>query len=146
MNPSSRQTQSLILRVTGHFLLPLLVLFSLFLLLRGHNEPGGGFIAGLVAASAVALHLFFSDVASARRLIFVDPRDLLGWGLTFALISGLPAMFLGQPFLTSQWLEVNVPMFGMLKVGTPLLFDIGVYLVVLGTVLNILLSLAEAED
>jgi multicomponent Na+:H+ antiporter subunit B len=146
MNSSSRQTQSLILRVTGHFLLPLLVLFSLFLLLRGHNEPGGGFIAGLVAASAVALHLFFSDVQSARRLIFVDPRDLLGWGLTFALLSGVPAMFVGQPFLTSQWLEMKVPMFGLLKVGTPLMFDIGVYLVVLGTVLNILLSLAEAED
>lgn len=140
------QHDSLILRVTGYFLLPLLFMFSLFLLLRGHNEPGGGFIGGLVAAAAVILHLFFSNVQSARRLIGVDPRDLLGWGLAIAILSGIPGLFLGQPFLTSQWMQLNVPMFGMMKVGTPLLFDIGVYLVVIGTVLTILLSLAEAED
>jgi multicomponent Na+:H+ antiporter subunit B len=145
MNPS-RQPHSLILRSTGQALLPLLILFSLFLLLRGHNEPGGGFIGGLVASSAIALHLFFTDVQSARRLLHVDPRDLLGWGLSLALLSGVPALVLGQPFLTAQWLQMQVPMFGLLKVGTPLLFDLGVYLVVIGTVLNILLSLAEAED
>lgn len=141
-----KHPESLILRVTGHFLLPLLVMFSLFLLLRGHNEPGGGFIGGLVASAAIALHLFFTDVQSARRLIWVDPRDLLGWGLAIAIGSGVLAMFGGQPFLSALWVELTVPIFGMLKVGTPLLFDIGVYLVVIGTVLNILLALAEAED
>lgn len=141
-----RQHQSLILRVTGYFLLPLLILFSLFMLLRGHNEPGGGFIGGLVAAAAIVLYMIFSDVKAARRLVAVDPRDLLGWGLAIAILSGLPGLFLGQPFMTSQWMELDVPMFGMLKVGTPLLFDIGVYLVVIGTVLTILLTLAEAED
>lgn len=141
-----KQPDSLILRVTGHFLLPLLIMFSLFLLLRGHNEPGGGFIGGLVASAAIALHLFFTDVKSARRLIWVDPRDLLGWGLSIAIASGVLAMFGGQPFLSALWTEMTLPIFGMLKVGTPLLFDVGVYLVVIGTVLNILLSLAEAED
>lgn len=143
---SSHQHNSLILRVTGYFLLPLLILFSLFMLLRGHNEPGGGFIGGLVAAAAIVLYMIFTDVKAARRLVAADPRDLLGWGLAIAILSGLPGMFLGQPFLTSQWMELDVPMFGMLKVGTPLLFDIGVYLVVIGTVLTILLTLAEAED
>ncbi|MDF1628551.1 MAG: Na+/H+ antiporter subunit B [Alcanivoracaceae bacterium] len=141
-----KQPDSLILRVTGHFLLPLLIMFSLFLLLRGHNEPGGGFIGGLVASAAIALHLFFTDVQSARRLIWLDPRDLLGWGLSIAIASGVIAMFSGLPFLSALWTELTVPMFGMLKIGTPLMFDIGVYLVVIGTVLNILLSLAEAEE
>ncbi len=141
-----KRPDSLILRVTGHFLLPLLIMFSLFLLLRGHNEPGGGFIGGLVASAAIALHLFFTDVQSARRLIWVDPRDLLGWGLCIAIASGVLAMFSGLPFLSALWTEMTLPIFGMLKIGTPLLFDIGVYLVVIGTVLNILLSLAEAEN
>ncbi|SEQ45456.1 multicomponent Na+:H+ antiporter subunit B [Ectothiorhodospira magna] len=138
--------QSLILRTTAHFLLPLLLVFSVFLLLRGHDEPGGGFIAGLVAASAVALYMFALDIHSAKRVLRFEPRDLLGWGLLFGVISGVPAVFMGQPFFTSQWLELTLPVLGELKVGTPLLFDIGVYLVVIGGVLLILLSLAEAED
>lgn len=137
--------QSLILRTTGYFLLPLLILFSLFLLLRGHNEPGGGFIAGLVASSAVALHLFFTDIQAARTLLWVHPRDLIGWGLVLALLSGVPGVFEGKPFFTSQWFELNLPLLGEMKVGTPLLFDFGVYAVVIGSVLTILLTLAEAE-
>ncbi|WP_412851727.1 Na+/H+ antiporter subunit B [Ectothiorhodospira shaposhnikovii] len=138
--------QSLILRTAAHFLLPLLLIFSVFLLLRGHNEPGGGFIAGLVAASAVALYMFALDIRSAKRVLRFEPRDLLGWGLLFGVISGVPAVFMGQPFFTSQWLELTLPVLGDLKVGTPLLFDIGVYLVVIGGVLLILLSLAEVEE
>ena len=136
---------SLILRVTGLFILPLLILFSLFLLLRGHNEPGGGFIAGLVAASAVALHMFFTSVEAARRMIAVDPRDLIGWGLLIAIASGLAPILSGRPFMEARWIEMTVPAFGLVKAGTPLLFDLGVYLVVTGTVLAILFSLAEDD-
>lgn len=138
--------QSLILRTAGHFLLPLLLLFSLFLLFRGHNEPGGGFIAGLVAAAAVVLYLFSMDIASARRVLRVDPRSLLGSGMLLAVLSGVPGVFRGQPFFTAQWWEVTVPGLGMVKLSSVLLFDIGVYLVVLGAVLTIMLTLAEAED
>lgn len=138
--------QSLILRTAGHFLLPLLLLFSLFLLFRGHNEPGGGFIAGLVAAAAVVLYLFSMDIASARRVLRVDPRSLLGSGMLLAVLSGVPGVFRGQPFFTAQWWEVTVPGLGMVKLSSVLLFDIGVYLVVVGAVLTIMLTLAEAED
>ena len=137
---------SLVLRTTGYFLLPLLLIFSVFLLLRGHDEPGGGFIAGLVASAAVCLHLFFTDIAATRRLLHIDPRDLLGWGLTLATFSGIPGVFMGDPFFTSQWVEMTLPILGETKVGTPLLFDIGVYAVVVGSVLAIVLSLAEAEE
>jgi multicomponent Na+:H+ antiporter subunit B len=138
--------QSLILRTAGHFLLPLLLLFSLFLLFRGHNEPGGGFIAGLVAAAAVVLYLFSMDIASARQVLRVDPRSLLGSGMSLAVLSGVPGVFRGQPFFTAQWWEVTLPGLGMVKLSSVLLFDIGVYLVVIGAVLTIMLTLAEAED
>ncbi len=137
---------SLILRTAGHFLLPLLLIFSVFLLLRGHDEPGGGFIAGLVASAAIALYLFSMDIRAARKVLWVDPRNLLGIGLTLAVLSGVPAIFRGQAFFTAQWWPLDLPLFGTLKLSTPLFFDIGVYLVVVGSVLTIVLTLAEAED
>ena len=137
---------SLILRTAGHFLLPLLLIFSVFLLLRGHDEPGGGFIAGLVASAAIALYLFSMDIRAARKVLWVDPRNLLGIGLTLAVLSGIPAIFRGQAFFTAQWWPVALPPLGTLKLSTPLFFDIGVYLVVVGSVLTIVLTLAEAEE
>lgn len=137
---------SLILRTAGHFLLPLLLLFSLFLLFRGHNEPGGGFIAGLVAGAAFVLYLFSMDIAAARRVLWIDPRSLMGGGMTLAVLSGVPGIFRGQAFFTAQWWELAVPGLGKTKLSTVLLFDIGVYLVVIGAVLTIMLTLAEAED
>lgn len=136
-------TQSLILRTTGYFLLPLLLLFSLFLLLRGHNEPGGGFIAGLVAAAAVSLHLFAMGTNAARRILLLTPRDLIGWGLLLAVLSTLPAALLGDAFFTAVWFAPTLPLLGEIKLGTPLFFDLGVYLVVIGAVLTIVLNLAE---
>lgn len=137
---------SLILRTAAKFLLPLLLLFSIFVLLRGHNEPGGGFIAGLIAAVAFSLYLFAFDVARTRSLMGIDPRILLGLGLLIATLSGIPAVFLGEAFFTSIWLPVDVPGIGEVKLSTPLLFDIGVYLVVLGSVMTIILALDEAEE
>lgn len=137
---------SLILQTATRMLLPLLLLFSVFLLLRGHNEPGGGFIGGLVAAAGFALHLFAYDVPTTRRLLVVDPRVLFGYGLLAAGLSGVLSAFLGQPYFTSQWWTVNVPLLGPLKLSTPLIFDIGVYLVVVGSVMTLVLTLAEAED
>lgn len=138
--------QSLILRTAGHFLLPLLLLFSLFMLFRGHNEPGGGFIAGLIAASALVLYLFSMDIASARRVLRVDPRSLLGGGMVLAVLSGVPGVFRGQAFFTAQWWELSIIGIGKLKLSTVLFFDIGVYMVVVGAVLTIMFALAEAED
>lgn len=136
---------SLILRAAGQIILPLLLLFSVFLLFRGHNEPGGGFIAGLVASAAISLHLFAVDTRAARRMLHYQPRDLLGWGLMLALISGMPAVFSGQAFFSSQWLTLDLPIIGSLKLGTPLLFDLGVYLVVVGAVLTVILNLADDD-
>jgi multicomponent Na+:H+ antiporter subunit B len=133
---------SLILSTATRYILPLLLLFSIFLLLRGHNEPGGGFVGGLVAAAAFALYAIAFDVATARRTLGVDTRTLIGLGLLVALSSALAALIAGQPFMTGLWSEYAVPLLG--KVGTPLLFDTGVYLVVIGVALTIIFGLAEA--
>jgi len=133
---------SLILSTATRYMLPLLLLFSIFLLLRGHNEPGGGFVGGLVAAAAFALYAIAYDVATARRTLGIDSRTLIGLGLLVALTSGVIGLVAGQPFMTGLWSEYAVPLMG--KVGTPLLFDIGVYLVVICVTLTIIFGLAEA--
>ena len=135
------KTQSLILSTASRYLLPLLLLFSVFLLLRGHNEPGGGFVGGLVAAAAFSLHAIAFEVAETRRLLRVDPLALIGSGLLMATVSGLIGIVAGKPFMTALWSSQQLPVLG--KVGTPLLFDLGVYLVVLGITLKIIFALAE---
>ena len=132
-----------ILRTATRFLLPLLMLFSVFLLLRGHDEPGGGFVGGLIAAAAVALYAIAFDVSAARQLLRSDPQVLAASGLLLALTSGVWALAGGEPLLTGQWAMLRVPILGELHVGTPVLFDVGVYLVVVGTTLLVLLSLME---
>jgi multicomponent Na+:H+ antiporter subunit B len=133
---------SLILQTASRLLQPLLLLISIFLLIRGHNEPGGGFVAGLLAAAAFALHAIAYDVPFARRALQVDPHLLIGGGLLCAMGSGVVAMTRGEPFLTSQWVALE---WGVvhLEVGTPLLFDIGVYAVVLGVTTTIVFTLRE---
>lgn len=138
---------SLILRATSQLLLPLLIVLSIYLLLRGHNEPGGGFIAGLVAASAVALRLFSAGIRSARRVLRVDPRTLIGIGLLVALAAAFMAPLTGAGVMfQGMWLDIALPVVGETHIGTPLLFDFGVYLVVIGAVLTMVLTLAEVEE
>ena len=115
----------------------LLLLFAVFLLVRGHNDPGGGFVGGLVAAAAFALYGLAYGVERARRALLITPLTLLGAGLLIALISGVPAVLQGQPFLTAQWLLEP------LSTGTPMVFDVGVFLVVMGVVLMMLFNLVE---
>ena len=139
MNP-----QSVILRSSTRLLLPLLLLFAFFLLLRGHNAPGGGFVGGLVAAAAIALYALAYSVAAAQQLLRVDLRVLMGTGLLCALVAALWGLFASTPLLTGIWYSQALPVVG--KVGTPLLFDLGVMLVVLGIVLQILFALMTAAN
>lgn len=136
--------RSLILTTATRYLLPLMLLFSVFILLRGHHNPGGGFIGGLVASAAFALYGFAYGMPEARRVLLIDPLRLMGIGLLTAVSSGLLApMVSQQPFLAPIWGENSYPALG--KLGTPLMFDIGVYLTVIGVMLLIILTLAEED-
>lgn len=134
---------SVILSTASKYLLPLLLIFSFFLLLRGHNEPGGGFVGGLVAAAAYALYFIGNGVEEAEKLLKVEPIKLIAIGLLIALLSTIPSVFYGKDFMTGIWFERSFPLVG--KIGTPLVFDIGVYLLVLGIALKIIFSLAEED-
>lgn len=132
--------KSLIVSQSSRVLVVLMLMFSVFMFLRGHNEPGGGFIGGLIASTAFALAALGSGAATVRRAIRVEPRAMAVTGLIVALIAGLIAMLGGAPFLTGVWATL-----AGIKLGTPLLFDAGVYLVVVGTVLAFILGLKEAR-
>ena len=99
--PGATAMTSSILRTATRFLMPLLLLFAVFLLLRGHNEPGGGFVGGLVVAAAFVLYAIAYGVSASRRALLVEPSMLLGAGLLVAVGSGMPAVLLGQPFMTA---------------------------------------------
>jgi multicomponent Na+:H+ antiporter subunit B len=136
--------RSLILSAAARVLFPLLLLFSVFLLFRGHNEPGGGFVGGLVAATAYALLALTGGVDAARRFLPASPQLLVGTGLLTALTAGLIGLAAGHPFMTGLWCGTPLPVIG--KPGTPVLFDTGVYLTVLGVVLLILFTLQEEDE
>ena len=136
---------SIILRTATRYMFPPLLVFSVYLLLRGHHFPGGGFVGGLFAGSAFSLYALAFSVASARRLLPCGPQAITAVGLAVALASGIPALFTGRAFLTGTWWEVPVYPEVTVAVGTPLFFDVGVYLVVLGVLLTLVFSLGEEE-
>ena len=133
---------SSILQTATRVLMPLLLLFAIFLLLRGHNEPGGGFVGGLVVASSFVLYSIAFGVDAGRRALLVTPNTLLGAGLLVALASGIPAVLVGDSYLTAQWIDIPAGR-TVVAVGTPLVFDVGVFLAVIGVVLTIVFTLEE---
>ena len=134
---------SLILRATAPLVLTLMLLFSVFLLLRGHNQPGGGFVGGLMAGAAFVLYAIAEGPQTARRALRINPVTLIAGGLLVAAASGAVSFLTREPFLTGQWLTLSIPGLPPLALGTPLLFDVGVFLVVLGVTLMTILTLAE---
>jgi multicomponent Na+:H+ antiporter subunit B len=132
----------LIFRTITPWLAALMVMFSIFVTLRGHNEPGGGFIGGLIAASAFALLGIASGVSAVRRAIIVHPMAIAGFGLFFAALTGLVAHLGAYPFFTGMWVFPEI--FGVtVALSTPMFFDIGVYFVVVGSITSIALALEE---
>ncbi|MEM6711513.1 MAG: Na(+)/H(+) antiporter subunit B [Pseudomonadota bacterium] len=136
---------TLIFRVMAPYITSLMLIFSVFVLLRGHNEPGGGFIGGLIAASALAIYGISNGVPAVRRAIWAHPIHIAGFGLLLSGLAGLPSIFAQVPYLTGLWTFPTV--FGVeLAISTVLFFDIGVYFVVLGAISAIALALEERTD
>lgn len=135
--------RALILEVAARWLYPVMILFSLWILYRGHNEPGGGFIGGLVAVcGTVLVAMAFGSDAARRRLPLRDPVALMSAGVLLAIVSGLPAVVQGRAFLTHAWWKIPLG-FTDLKVSTVMAFDGGVYLAVWGGLTGIVLALID---
>lgn len=135
--------KTIILRTASTYLLPVLLLFSVFILLRGHYLPGGGFVGGLIASIAWVLHAFAHGLPSTKKLIRIHPGYLMPVGLGLAFLSGIaPILLFDLPFMTGIWYPDPLPVIGSL--GSALFFDTGVYLVVVGVTLTIIFTITEA--
>ncbi|MGR3503467.1 Na+/H+ antiporter subunit B [Pseudaestuariivita sp.] len=135
---------SIILRAGTRYLAGLLLLFSIYMLLRGHNEPGGGFIGGLIGATGFVLYAIACGTADARQALRVMPQSIAMVGLGIALLSGVFAVFFGDALFTGQWLFIGgTKEEGGLPFSTVLFFDIGVYMVVFGSILTLVFAMEE---
>lgn len=135
---------TVIFRTLAPFLTALMLLFSVFVLLRGHNEPGGGFIGGLIAAAALAIYGVARGIQPVRDALWFHPMTISAFGLLLACVAGLVSMVAAVPFMTGLWIYPRL--FGVeIPLSTVMLFDLGVYLVVVGAVTSIALAL-ERED
>ena len=136
---------TIIFRTAAPLIVATMLVFSLYVCLRGHNEPGGGFIGGLIAAASIAVYGMASGVPEVRRALKVDPMAIAGFGVLLAGFSGLLSLFTQSPFMTSIWLylemgDTTVPL------STPLFFDLGVYCVVFGTLSAVALALESDRE
>lgn len=134
--------KTIILRTASDYLLPVLLLFSLFILLRGHYLPGGGFIGGLIAAIAFVLDAFANGLKNTKSLLKIHPGFMMPVGLALAFVSAISPLLFDLPLMTGLWASEPIPVIG--TVGSALFFDTGVYLVVIGASLTILLTISEA--
>ncbi|MBF9048851.1 Na+/H+ antiporter subunit B [Roseobacter sp. HKCCD9010] len=135
---------SLILNAATRLLVGLLLLFSIYMLLRGHNLPGGGFIGGLIGATGFVLYAIAHGCSATRAALRVDPQSIAMVGLGIALAAGVFAAFFGDALFTGQWLFIGETEDDKgLPISSVLFFDIGVYLVVFGSILTIVLALEE---
>ncbi|MFG2012782.1 Na+/H+ antiporter subunit A [Micromonospora sp. NPDC048868] len=143
---ATTRQQSVILQVVTRLLFHAIVLFSIYLLFSGHNAPGGGFAAGLVAGLALAVRYLAGGRTELNGAAPVDAGAVLGAGLFVAVGTGVAAMLLGGEFLQSALLDLHLPVFGHVHFVTSVFFDVGVYLIVVGLVLDILRSLGAEMD
>jgi multicomponent K+:H+ antiporter subunit A len=134
---------SLLLRMVSQIILPPALMFAAYLFARGHNLPGGGFVAGLMTAAAIILQYVATERRLAHDLAPVEAHRLIALGLAVAALTGTGALVLGYPFLTSAFGHVDVPLLGHFEASTASLFDFGVFLVVTGITLTILLAIEE---
>lgn len=134
---------SLILTTVTRLVFFIILLFSIYLLLRGHNSPGGGFIAGVMTALGILLQSIAADLRYVRQVFRVEPRLLVAVGLSTSFTTGLVPLALGYPFLTSTFGHFYVPILGEVEIATAMFFDFGVYFVVVGGTLLMMMTLAE---
>ena len=140
-----RMRSSHLLETGARTIVPTLLVVSAYLLVVGHNEPGGGFVGGLLAGSGLLVVFLTGGSKAVRELLPVRPATLIGSGIALAMATALGGMVLGGSLLTSGKLDLDLGWFGKLEVGSALIFDVGVYLVVVGLVATVLVRLGDTE-
>ncbi|MCH7897341.1 MAG: hypothetical protein IH782_10735 [candidate division NC10 bacterium] len=140
-----RRSTTIIAEIVTRFCFPIIFLFALYLLLAGHNNPGGGFIAGIMTGAALALQYIVFGMREVQRYTPSSYLGLVALGLTLALGTGLGSLFLGWGFLKSGILHLKLPLFGEVEVVSAFVFDVGVYCIVVGVTLTVISLLGREE-
>lgn len=133
---------SVILQLATPYVRSLLVFFAFVALLRGHNNPGGGFIGGLLAALSIVFYSFAYDWRQIQKKLIIKPKGYIALGLAFVLSSFLPSLFKSEVLMKGVWISIPMGIFGELELGSPLLFDTGVFMGVIGVTLMFFFTLA----
>lgn len=141
-----RQMNDVFIQFTSKVIFLIILLFSINLFMAGHYTPGGGFVGGLLAASAIILLLIAFDYETVRKMIPVNFHFIITLGLTLAIVAPTLLFFFGTPFFTHQHTYINVPVFGEVAVHTAMLFDAGVFLTVSGTALMIVTLVGGTDE
>ncbi|ADC50692.1 Mrp complex subunit B, sodium/proton antiporter subunit [Alkalihalophilus pseudofirmus OF4] len=123
----------------------IILAFSVYLFFAGHNNPGGGFIGGLMTASALLLMYLGFDMRSIKKAIPFDFTKMIAFGLLIAIFTGFGGLLVGDPYLTQYFEYYQIPILGETELTTALPFDLGIYLVVIGIALTIILTIAEDD-
>lgn len=134
-----------ILRTITKIIVFIILTFGVYLFLAGHNTPGGGFIGGLVLASAIVLLYLTSDIESIRKSLPFDFKLVAALGVLLATGTGFGSIIFGVPFMSQTFAYFELPIFGKTELTTVTIFEAGVALAVVGVVVTIILSMSESE-
>jgi multicomponent Na+:H+ antiporter subunit B len=139
------KTNDLILQTVTKIVVFIILAFALHLFFAGHNAPGGGFIAGLITSAAIILLLLAFDVKTITKILPFDYKKVTALGLLIAVSTGIGSFLFGVPFLTHSFGHFHLPILGDTELATAVLFDTGVYLVVIGVTMTIIQTIGEDE-
>jgi multicomponent Na+:H+ antiporter subunit B len=135
--------KNIILEKIARLFLQVMAVFAILLLLRGHNKPGGGFIAGIIIATGFIMYGMVFGSAAIERILHFNTRKWMGVGLLLVLLAAVIPVFMGLPPLTGMWYVDKLPLLGELHLGTPLLFDTGIFIGVIGVILSIVITIMD---
>lgn len=138
-----RKTNDVILQTVTRIAAVIILTFSIYLFMGGHHNPGGGFVGGLSTAAAIVLIYLTFDIEKVRNNIRIDFKKLAALGVLIAVGTGCASFLFGEEFLTQAFDYVDLPIFGMTELTSALLFDTGVAFAVIGTAVNIILTISE---
>lgn len=139
------KTNDIVLQTITKVTLFVIVLFSVYIFFAGHYTPGGGFIGGLMTSGAIVLLLLAYDLKTVQRMLPVDFKIVTALGLLFAAGTGAGALLFNKPFLTHAFGDIQLPLLGETSLHTATIFDLGVYLVVIGVTMTIIQTIGESE-
>lgn len=139
------KTNDVILQTVTKLTLYVIILFSIHLFFAGHYYPGGGFIGGLMTSAAIVLLLLAFDIKTVKIILPIDYIKVTAVGLLIAVATGAGALIVDMPFLTHAFTYVDLPLLGKTSLHTAVLFDTGVFLVVIGVTMTIIQTIGESE-